>query len=797
MKVPYSWLSDYVDIDVPIEELADKLLRVGLEVEGIERQGDAISNTVVGKITKIEKNPNSDKLQICQVEVGAENGGTVQIVTAATNVYEGALVPAALVGANLVGGIKIKKAKLRGVESYGMFCSGEELGITDDDYEGASVYGILILKDDAKIGQDIKEYLGLDEIILDIDITANRPDCQSIFGIAREVAAVLDKEVKTPDLSFKTITNENINDYLQVDVMDNETCPKYSACMVKDIKLVESPSWMKKRLKSVGLNSISAFVDITNYVLIELGQPMHAFDANEIIGNKIIVRRAKDGEKLTLFHGLEVELNSNHLVIADAKKANAVAGIMGGENSGVHENTERVIFEAAKFKRDTIRKTSREIGVRSDSSARFEKGIDVYTTNMAMKRALHLVYSLGAGSIMSGKIDVASEVEPNKIIETTVSKINDVLGLNVPAEEMKKSLSLLNFEPKIQNDKLICNIPNYRMDIDGFADIAEEVIRYYGYDHVTGTLLKRASITQGGYSEKQQYIVNLKQKLAYDGYFEAITYSFVTPKFINNLKLEDDKYRNHPVKIKNPLGEEVSVMRTTLIHSMLNSLCLNGKRGNAEAGLFEIANIYISGDKELPKEIPTLCVGEYGADSDFYTIKRAFETAMNGIDLKYELFRSKKQFLHPGRACDVYINGKCVGCFGEIHPNTADVYEVPKHTCVLELDLSSILDNCKYSLKFETFSKFPTVERDLAFVVNEEVSMGSIKKIIKKNGGHLLSDVNIFDVYRGEPLSSKQKSLAFNLKFSSMDKTLKDKEVDKIVRKIIAEVERQLGGVLR
>ncbi|MEG1519609.1 MAG: phenylalanine--tRNA ligase subunit beta [Clostridia bacterium] len=798
MKIPFSWLSEYVDINVSPEELADKLLNVGFEVEEIIYQGQEISNVVVGKIVEITKNVNSDKLQVCQIDVGEKHGGVIQIVTAATNVFVGALVPASLVGATLVGGINITKATLRGVESYGMFCSGQELGITDDDYPGASVNGILILKDDAKVGQDIKEYLGLNEIIFDVSITANRPDCQSILGIAREAAAVLGQKVKEPNYKFKEISTKKTSDFVKVSVLDNVTCPKYMAKAVTDIKMIETPDWMKKRLSSVGHNSINIFVDITNYVLTEMGQPMHAFDAANIGGSEIVVRRAKENEKLTLLDKSEVNLNSEVLVIADAEKPMAIAGIMGGLNSGINENTQTVVFEAAKFARDKIRKTSRVLGVRSDSSARFEKGVDVYTVEKSLYRALALVDELGCGKIVTGQADEATELVRDKKIDVEVKLIDNLLGISVPHNVIIDILDALGFNAKIKDGILSCDIPNFRDDIDNYADLAEEIIRFYGYDHIEGTLLKNASITHGGYTKAQEYLNDLKLKLVELGYYEAITYSFTNPKYIQNLSLSDDSRLNNPVKLINPLGEDLSVMRTTLVHSMLMALSTNSKKKNDSATLFELAKIYIKcQNQELPNEIDTLCVGGYGENYDFYTMKNVVETVFEATDLKYSVVKGTAKYLHPGRSADVMIGDVCVGHFGELHPDLIGLYEVPDRSCVLELTLDLILKECEKTIKFKTISKFHPVARDLAFILNDDVKMEQVIEIIKENSSKILESVKLFDIYKGSPIPSNQKSMAFAMKFTSVEKALTDTEIDDVIAKIIEEVKNKLGGKLR
>lgn len=800
MLLPLSWLKEYVDVKVSPEELATRLLSVGFEVEGIEYKGKDIENVVVGKIEKVEKHENSDHLQVCQVNVGEEHGGVVQIVTGASNIFEGAIIPAALVGAKLPGGIKIEKAKLRGVPSFGMMCSGGELKVTEAEYKGASVNGIMILNDDAVIGQDIKEYLGLDDVIFDISVTANRPDCQSIIGMAREVAAVLGEKVKYPDFTYEEDKKSSIKDYLTVEVENTKVCPKYLSKVVDDVKFVETPKWMKKRLALVGHNSIDIIVDITNYVLVEMGQPMHAFDVNNLEDKKIVVRNARSDETLKLLNGQEVELNENVLVIADGKKPVAIAGIMGGEHSGINEGTKTIAFESAKFLRDVVRKTSKSLGVFSDSSSRFQKGVDVYTVDLAMKRALHLITETGAGRIIGLEYDVKHENPMNKTLTCDVCDINKVLGINIPEENVIGILEALEFECNVNNGVLTCKVPSYREDVDNFTDLAEEVIRYYGYGHISGTMMPTAKITHGGYNHKQSLLNEIKNALVKKGYFEAITYSFTTPKMLSNLSLLDKPKLNDPIKILNPLGEDVSIMRTSLTHSMLEVLANNYKKSNDEAKIFEIANIYVKSDDknaELPVEIPTLCVGEYGEKSDFYTIKGALEALFLAVGKEYELVRSGREFLHPGRSADVYVDGKNVGYIGEVHPDITEKYETPARSLVMEISLPYLIDGSENEIKFASFSRFQPVERDLAVIVNEEVPMKTLLDIIKNVGGALLTEVKLFDVYQGEQVGFNKKSLAFRLKFSHTDKTLTDKDIETVMESIINEIEKQTGGKLR
>ncbi len=800
MKAPLSWLKEFVDIDISPEELEKKLFSCGLEVEETVYFASNIDKIVVAKILKTEKHPNADKLTVTQIDAGKY--GILQIITAATNIYEGALVPVALDGSTLFNGEHIYNGQLRGLPSYGMFCSGEELGINDDFYPGASVNGILILNEEYPLGSEVKEVLGIEDVIFDINITANRPDCQSILGIAREICAVLNKPLKEPALDYKPIKGVSTRSTINVSNCAPDLCPRYMAHYVKNIKIGQSPNWMKKRLFRAGLRSISNIVDITNYVLLEIGQPMHAFDLNDLEGNEIIVRRANNGEKIVTLDEKEFSLNENNLVICDKVKPIALAGVMGGLNSEIKNNTKDVIFECAKFARDNVRKTARLLGQRTDASSRYEKGIDANSAEIGLKRALHLVEELEMGEIAEDNFDLLNEKIENKVIDTKISKINAVLGIEVPTNEIESILKRLNFGVQISGDDIKITAPLYRDDIEDYPDIAEEVIREYGYDHIQPTLLKTASITAGGLNDEQKKIEDLKTLLIGYGFNEIITYSFVSEKEYDlfGFDKKNDEYRY--IKIMNPLGEDLSVMRTSLLPSMCRILAGNIKRKNTEGRLFEFAKIYQPKTlplAELPDENHVISLGMFGEGEDFFTIKGVVEDIISNFcynaEVKY--ISCEKSCMHPTRSATIVINGENVGYFGELLPSISDKLDIDKRVYVGEIKYNLLKKHFDEKIVFKQISKFPTVERDLAISVDKSVPWGDIVEEIKQSAGQFLLGVKLFDIYTGEQIAQGKKSMAFNLTFISNEKTLTVEEIDQTIQNILTRLKEKLGAELR
>ena len=795
MKVPFSWLKDYVDIDITAQELQDKLFSCGFEVEELVYIGAEIDRCVVGRICAIEKHPDADKLKICKLDCG-EYGSNVQIVTGADNVSEGDLVPVALDGSSLHGGVKIKKGKLRGVESCGMLCSGEELGISDDFYPGAEVNGILILKEEISVGTDIKKVVGLDDYIFDISVTANRPDCQSVYGIAREVAAVLKKPLKPIELTYD-VDAFATSGRVTVEVQAQDLCPRYIAHYVRDLKIEKSPLWMRRRLALCGLHSINNVVDITNFILLELGQPMHAFDLAHISGSKIVVRRAEQGEKIVTLDEKEFKLTPENLVISDGAKPVALAGVMGGLNSGVRNDTAEVLFECAKFMRDNVRRTSRSLGQKSDSSARYEKGVDAYTTGIAINRALHLVQLLRCGKIACDRYDIETEHSEPTVIQTTISKICAVLGIDVPKKEIVDILSRLNFNVHCQGDAIEITAPAYREDIEGYPDLAEEVIRMYGYEHIIPTFLKTASVTDGGYSEEQKRELRIKNLLRAQGYFETVNYSFISPKDYAMLKIGERA--TQAIKIKNPIGEDMSLMRTTLAPSLVNTVVRNLRRGNDAGRLFEFANIYSA--KEFPlsgaaEEQKTLCIAVFGNNETFFTAKGVFELMASEFGLKFEYDRTEIAYLHPGKCAAVSVDGKTVGYLGELAPDIAEGLAIETNVYIGEINYALLDSMLGKSIKYKQLPKFPEARRDLALVMEESHTCAEVEEIIFQASKYV-TEVKLFDVYRGAQIGEGKKSMAFAITLTPNEKLLKPEDVDAQVNRILRALSEKLSVVLR
>ena len=811
MKVPFSWLKDYVDIDITAQELAAKLFSCGFEVEELIYLGEKIDRVVVGEIKALVPHPDSDHMQICTVDCG-EYGAELQIVTGAPNVYVGMKTPCALDGSTVVesdprqleknpdGIKKIKKGKLRGVESFGMLCSGEELGINDDYYDGAEVYGLLDLQKDAPVGEDIKKIVGLDDWIFDISITANRPDCQSVLGIAREVAAVLKKPLKQPNVSY-TQTKTSAAP-VTVEVLSPELCPRYVGHYVENVSGGKTPAWMRKRLALSGIRSISPIVDITNFVLLEMGQPMHAFDADEIGGRKIVVRRATQGEKIVTLDEKEFSLTPDNLVICDGDKPVALAGIMGGLNSGIKDTTKNVFFESAKFARDSVRKTSRALGQSSDSSSRFEKGVDAYTNGLGMARALHLIEEFGCGVVTDVCTDVCAVDLTERTMTASVAKINALLGITVPSEEIQAILERLNFRPQIDGDVLTVTVPAYRDDVDNYPDLAEEIIRMYGYDHLVPTFLERAAVTGGGLTDEQKKEMHLKDVLRTQGYYEAYNYSFYSPKDLDLMRIPEDGAERNAVRILNPISEELSIMRTFLAPSMLGNAVRNIRRGNDEGREFEIANVYVPRDtaaSEQPEERKHLVFSVWGAKCDFFDIKGTVEVIAENFHLPLSYVRAEKPYLHPGVSATVMLGKTAVGEIGELDPAIALSLGLDKKVYLGELDLCALKDAMDDAVRYTNLPKFPAVERDLALIADEKLTCGEIEDVLLHSCKYV-TKAKLFDVYRGGQLPEGKKSMAFTLTFTpdmNAEKAFTPEVLDGFVKKILGNLKFKLGIELR
>lgn len=799
MIVPLSWLKDYVDINISAQELQDKLFSCGFEVEELTYLGKDVTGVVVGQIISTEKHPDADRLTVCKVDCGEY--GKKQICTAATNVFPGAKVPCALDGATVLheGGIqKIKNGKLRGVISEGMFCSGEEFGINDDYYEGAEVNGILILKEDTPIGTDIRSVVGLDDWLFDIAVTANRPDCQSILGIAREVAAVLNVPLKMPSLTYHAVETDVV---IPVEVNEPALCPRYIGHYVKDVKIGTSPDWMRRRLALCGLRSVSDVVDITNFVLLEIGQPMHAFDEAFLRGGKIVVRRAKDGEKIVTLDEKEFTLTPENLLICDGEGGVALAGIMGGRNSEIKNTTTAVFFEAAKFARDSIRKTSRALGQRSESSARFEKGIDAYTAELAMDRALHLVEELGCGIPTTYRADVIAEPVQAKKIQTTFSKINGLLGINVPQTDAVEILRRLAFETEVNGDTIEVTVPLWRDDVDGWPDLAEEIIRMYGYEHIVPSFLKEASVTHGGWTTAQKQEIRFKNALVAEGFYEACNYSFYSPKDFDLFRFEENAPERCAVKILNPIGEDLSVMRTILAPAMLANIVRNVRRGNTNGKLFEIANVYLPKAlplTELPEERSKVVLGLWG-DGDFFDLKGAIEAVADTFDVKVSFVRGERPYLHPGKSAIIKIGEKEIGWIGELHPEIAETLALEKAVYLAEFDYALFAKKFAKDISYHNLPKFESVQRDLAVVVDENVTCADAESCILRSC-KVIKKAELFDVYRSAQVGAGKKSMAFRLTFvpeETAEKPFTPEMIDGYFKKIVGALQRTIGAELR
>lgn len=801
MKVPFSWLKQFVDIDISAAELEEKLFGCGFEVEELVELGGAISHVVVGEVLSCEK-VEGTHLFICKVNCGEQ--GEKQIVTGAPNVYAGMFTPAALDGATLPGGVTIKAKPLHGIPSEGMLCSGEELGLNEDLYPGAEEYGLLDLPKDLQPGADIVPIVGLDDYLFDISVTANRPDCQSVLGIAREVAAVLDKPLKMPATDYHPSAFTFPG--LSVEVQAPDLCPRYLAHGVHNITPGESPRWMRRNLALCGLRSINNVVDITNYVLLEIGQPMHAFDMDMLQHNSIIVRRAQPGEKIQTLDEKEFTLSPENLVICDGSRPVALAGIMGGLNSEITENTTQLLFEAAKFARDSVRKTSRSLGQSSDSSARFEKGISEYITELGMARALHLIEELGCGEVTSSSFDVdAGAPKEGKRFTASLSRINGILGIEVPPEKVLRILSALQFTVTREGDLLQVTAPRWREDIEiGEPDLAEEIIREYGYEHVVPTFLKAAAVTSGGKTPDQLRRDKMKRVFCAQGFSEVSTLAFYADADLDALHIAPDAPERNVIRLLNPITEKLAIMRPLLAPSLLNIVVENLKRGNESGRIFEMSNIYIPTQKnQLPEERLHLGFAAFGEQEDFFTVKGSVEALGEAFGVRFEVERAKDvSWLHPGISAWVLCEGERIGCFGKLANEITGELKLHKdnrshHQIFLgELDYGRLMSHVAASFRYHPISAFPPVERDLALTVSEEVTCGQMMSEIARACPRV-SDVELFDIYRGEQIGEGKKSMAFKLCFESGETALQPEEVDRFIKKILGNLKFKLGAEIR
>lgn len=794
MNLPMNWLAEYVDLDCDVKTFMDEITLSGSKVESIENKGDCISKVVVGKVLEIEKHPDADKLVVTQIDVGQAE--PIQIVTGATNLFVGAYVPVALDGSTLANGVKIKKGKLRGVVSNGMMCSVEELGFTRNDYPEAPEHGIYIFDKEYPTGSDVKPILEIDDNVIEFEITSNRPDCFSIIGLAREAAATFRKPLKYPEITVKEEAEGNINDMIEVEIQNPELCPRYIARVVKNVKVEPSPQWLRHRLTAAGIRPINNIVDITNYVMLELGQPMHAFDIDTIDNKKIIVRNAKEGEKITTLDGNERNLDPSMLVISDCNKAVALAGVMGGENSMVSDGAKAILFESANFDGPNVRITAKKVGLRTDASAKYEKGLDPNLAYDAVNRAVQLVEMLGCGEVVKGMVDCYPNKREKWEVKYSTEGINALLGTKLSSQEMIDLLKLIEVEA--DGEKAV--IPTFRPDLETEADIAEEVGRLYGYDNIE-TTLSSGTPTVGKKTHKQIVQDKIIDTMVSLGISEAMNFSFESPKVFDKLKINKESDLRKTVTISNPLGEDFSIMRTTTLNGMLNSLSTNYNRRNPEAFLFEIGKVYIPKElplKELPDEKSTLTIGMYGK-IDFYDIKGAVEelSVVLGFDNKIEFEPNKEiSFMHPGRTADIIINGEKAGFVGEVHPEVLNNYAIGAKTYIAVVDIDKVVENTSFDKTYKALPKFPAMQRDISMLVKDDVNVKQIENIIKEKGGKLLESVQLFDVYKGKQIQDDYKSVAYNITFRG-DHTLTDEEVNAPMKKILKTLEEKLSAQLR
>ena len=795
MLIPIKWLNDYCEIDVDTRTVANKLTDSGSHVDEIKQRDKDIKNVVTGKILSIEDHPNADKLVVCKVDVKKE---LITIVTGAKNIYEGAIVPIALVGSTLAGGVNIDLSDFRGVKSQGMMCSLNELGYDVSVISREFRDGIYIFSDDTKIGEDVVKLLDLDWAILDCEITPNRPDCLSIVGMARETKATLKKEMK--DLSFQIENEEDdVKDYLKNVTIETPNCHRYYARVLKDVKIEKSPQWMQNHLMAAGVRPINNMVDITNFVMIEFGLPLHAFDIEELRGNEIKVYQAKEGYKFTTLDKQERILTKDDMVIADGEGPIGIAGIMGGMDSGVKDSTKTIVLEGANFEGPAIRHTSKRLNLRTEASTRFEKGLDPQLAKLAVDRACELAEEIGAAKVVGGNFDIYNKKENPLTVSLRPSRCNKLLGVEIPTETMVEYLERLDIPTTVKEDEIICEIPSFRRDLSIEADLIEEVGRFYGLNNIKPTDIY-STMTRGGKPYFRNIQSKTKSMLKSMGYNEILTYSFISPSTYDRLMIPENDSRRDNVRIMNPLGEEYSVMRTTLLGNFLDVISNNQNRNIEEMLAYEIGNTFspVKDKDGIPTEGLKLVLGGYG-DVDFYYVKETLEKTFEELGIyEYRFLReSENTIYHPGRCANVEINGEFIGTFGEIHPLVMENFEIKNRVIGGEFDFNKIVEFSDEKITYVPLPKYPTSDRDLAILVDEDIMVSQIKEISKKEAGNLLEDFRVFDIYTGEQIQEGKKSIAFNMVFRSHEKTLKDQEVNEIIDKIVKSLTEEIGAILR
>ena len=805
MNTALSWIKAYVpDLTCTPQEYLDAMTLSGTKVETFENLDQNLDKIIVGQIESIEKHPDADKLIICQVNIGNEK---LQIVTGAPNVAVGDKVPVVVDGGKVAGGhdggplpedgIVIKNGKLRGVDSYGMMCSIEELGSNRDMYPNAPENGIYIFPQDTVVGSDAIEVLGLHDTVFEYEITSNRVDCYSVLGIAREAAATFDEPFYAPEVSVVE-NNEKVEDYISVEVKDTDLCSRYCARVCTNIKIAPSPEWMQRRLAASGIRPINNLVDITNYVMEEYGQPMHAFDLSTIEGNQIIVKRAKDGDEFQTLDGQMRKLDSEILMINDAKKAIGIAGIMGGENSKITDDVKTVMFEAATFNGANIRKSAKRLGLRTDASGKFEKGLDPRNAKEAIDRACQLIQELGCGEVVSGTVDVCEPLKPFNRIAFRPERMNELLGTDVSAEEMLSIFKKLDLIYDEQSGEIV--IPSFRQDLEGIADLAEEVARFHGYDQIP-TTLPTGEATTGKLPFKLRIEEKARDIAEFCGFSQGMSYSFESPKVYDKLLIPQDDVLRKAIVISNPLGEDFSIMRTISLNGMLTSLATNYNRRNKDVRLYELGNIYLPKElplTELPDERMQFTLGFYG-DGDFFTMKGVIEEFFDAIGMKDKITydpKAGKVFLHPGRQANIIYHDTVIGFLGEVHPEVLDNYDIGTKAYVAVIDMPSMLSFATFDRKYEGIAKYPAVTRDISMVVPHSVMVGQIEAMIAQRGGKILEGYSLFDIYEGEQIKAGYKSVAYSIVFRAKDRTLEDNDIAAAMKKILNGLE-SLGIELR
>ena len=796
MNLSMKWLSDYVTLDTTVKDFCAAMTMSGSKVEVATEEGSEIKNVVVGKLLSVVPHENSDHLVVCQVDVGQEQ--PIQIVTGAPNVKAGDIVPVALCGAELPNGVKIKNGKLRGVESNGMLCSLGELGLTVHDFPYAIADGIFLIQEDCQIGQDIHEAIGLNDTSVEFEITSNRPDCLSVTGLAREAAATYHVPLNLKKPTFQGIDG-NIQDALQVEIQNKEKCPRYAAGIVKNVKIAPSPRWMRERLRASGVRPINNLVDITNYVMLEYGQPMHAFDLRYVKDGKIVVRNAAEGETITTLDGVTRTLSPEMLVIADTEKPIAVAGVMGGEYSGIMEDTNTVVFESAYFEPVQVRRTAKKLGMRTDASARYEKGLDPEGCLRTLERAFELVELLGAGEPVRTHIDLNYNEKQRNRIPFDPDWINKFLGTDISREEMCDTMKML----EIEVDGDTCISPSFRIDLERPADLAEEVARIYGYNNIPSTVIK--GVANASLTPKQKFRRTLENATVAVGCYGILTYSFISPKYFDKIALPADSSLRKTVVISNPQGEDTSVMRTTTLPSMLETLSLNYKNRNAAVALYEIGKEYLpTAPDKLPEEPDRLTIGMYGDDADFFTLKGMVETILEtaGLhDCTYKACGTDAPFdeicaLHPGRSAVIYAGETPIGYLGEVHPTVQKNYDIGTRTYVAKLLIDEMQPLAQTEITYQPLPKFPAITRDLSLVCADEVPVGDLQAAMKNAVGNILEQITLFDVYKGEQIAAGMKSVSFSIRMRSHEGTLTDEQADAAMKRVLKAL-KEHGATLR